>query len=90
MKNSHSSLFCLFTFLCLCLSLNLEAQTTLTYYNQSFVIDTLFPATGSAGMNSPWEVLYGPDDSLPQPGVYILRLFSGIGAPVLIQKVLVE
>ena len=25
-----------------------------------------------------------------QPGVYILRLFSGIGAPVLIQKVLVE
>ena len=64
MKNSHSSLFCLFTFLCLCLSLNLAAQTTLTYYNQSFVIDTLYPATGPAGMNSPWEVLYGPDDSL--------------------------
>ena len=64
MKNSHSSPFCLFIFLCLCLSLNLAAQTTLTYYNQSFVIDTLYPATGSAGMNSPWEVLYGPDDSL--------------------------
>ncbi|HTI94695.1 MAG TPA: PQQ-dependent sugar dehydrogenase [Puia sp.] len=64
MKNSHSSSFCLFTLLCLCLSLNLAAQTTLTYYNQSFVIDTLYPASGSAGMNSPWEVLYGPDDSL--------------------------
>jgi hypothetical protein len=25
-----------------------------------------------------------------QPGMYILRLFSGIGASVLIQKVLVE
>ncbi|HEY4289488.1 MAG TPA: PQQ-dependent sugar dehydrogenase [Puia sp.] len=64
MKNSHSSLFCLFTFLCLCLSLKLAAQTTLTYYDQSFAIDTLYPASGSAGMNSPWEVLYGPDDSL--------------------------
>src|ERR1700748_212976 len=64
MKNSHSSPFCLFIFLCLCLSLNLAAQTTLTYYDQSFVIDTLYPATGSSGMNSPWEVLYGPDDSL--------------------------
>lgn len=64
MKNSHSCLYCLFLSLCLCLSLNLAAQTTLTWYNQSFVIDTLYPSSGSAGMNSPWEVLYGPDDSL--------------------------
>jgi aldose sugar dehydrogenase len=55
---------CLYACLCLCASVPLSAQTTLTFYNQAFKIDTLFPATGSAGMNSPWEVLYGPDDSL--------------------------
>src|SRR5260221_3868697 len=60
----RSSLDCLFTFVCLCLSLNLTAQITKTWYNQSFVIDNLYPATGSTGLNSPWEVLYGPDDSL--------------------------
>jgi PQQ-dependent dehydrogenase (s-GDH family) len=64
MKNSDSVLFCLFVFLCLCSTLNTSAQTTLTYYDQTFKIDTLYPATGSTGMNSPWEVLYGPDDSL--------------------------
>ncbi|HEY4335218.1 MAG TPA: PQQ-dependent sugar dehydrogenase [Puia sp.] len=64
MKNSYTSLYCLFTYLCLCASLNLPAQTTLTWYDQAFRIDTLYPATGSTGMNSPWEVLYGPDDSL--------------------------
>ena len=37
---------------------------TLTYYTQSFKIDTLYPATGATGMNSPWEIVYGPDDSL--------------------------
>jgi PQQ-dependent dehydrogenase (s-GDH family) len=35
-----------------------------TYYGQTFKIDTLYPATGSTGMNTPWEVVYGPDDSL--------------------------
>ena len=50
--------------LCLCLSLNLTAQQTLTFYTQSFRIDTLYPATGTTGMSSPWEVVYGPDDSL--------------------------
>ena len=49
---------------CLCTTLNMSAQTTLTYYKQTFKIDTLYPATGSTGMNSPWEVVYGPDDSL--------------------------
>src|ERR1700749_2820341 len=48
----------------LCLSPDLSAQMTKTWYDQSFKIDTLYPATGTAGMNSPWEVLYGPDDSL--------------------------
>lgn len=76
MKNHHSSQHCLFSItgrypvyaggllLCLCLSLNLTAQQTLTFYAQSFKIDTLYPATGTTGMSSPWEVLYGPDDSL--------------------------
>jgi len=64
MKNSYTSLCCLFIYLCLCASLNLSAQTTLTWYDQTFRIDTLYPATGSTGMSSPWEVLYGPDDSL--------------------------
>jgi PQQ-dependent dehydrogenase (s-GDH family) len=63
MKNRHF-FTCLFLLPCLCTTLNLSAQTTLTYYSQSFKIDTLYPATGSTGMNSPWEVLYGPDDSL--------------------------
>jgi PQQ-dependent dehydrogenase (s-GDH family) len=61
MKNRRSA-YCLFA--CLCLSIHLSAQTTVTYYNQTFKIDTLYPATGTTGMNSPWEVLYGPDDSL--------------------------
>ena len=64
MKNSTTQLYCLIIFLCLCASLKSSAQTTLTYYDQAFKIDTLYPATGSTGMNSPWEVLYGPDDSL--------------------------
>src|ERR1700761_8492962 len=54
----------LFACLCLLPSLRLPAQKTLTYYNQSFVIDTLFPTPGFRPMNSPWEVVYGPDDSL--------------------------
>jgi PQQ-dependent dehydrogenase (s-GDH family) len=68
MKNrqtwSYALLACLFACLCLCASQSLSAQTTLTYYNQTFKIDTLYPATGSTGMSSPWEMVYGPDDSL--------------------------
>lgn len=63
MKNRHG-LICLFLLPCLCTTLNSSAQTTLTYYSQTFKIDTLYPASGSTGMNSPWEVVYGPDDSL--------------------------
>jgi PQQ-dependent dehydrogenase (s-GDH family) len=64
MKTSSSLAHPLLAGLCLSLSLSLSAQKTLTYYNQTFLIDTLYPSTGSTGMNSPWEVLYGPDDSL--------------------------
>ena len=48
----------------LCLYLSSIAQKTVTYYNQTFKIDTLYPKTGSTGMNTPWEMVYGPDDSL--------------------------
>jgi PQQ-dependent dehydrogenase (s-GDH family) len=64
MKNSQPYLFGLFACLCLSSPLSLSAQSTVTYYNQTFKIDTLYPATGSTGMTSPWEVVYGPDDSL--------------------------
>ena len=64
MKNSQPYLFGLLACLCLSSSLLLSAQSTVTWYNQTFKIDTLYPATGSTGMNSPWEVVYGPDDSL--------------------------
>lgn len=36
-----------------------HAQTTVTWYNQVFRIDTL-----AANLGYPWEVTYGPDDSL--------------------------
>ena len=49
---------------CLSIHVHASAQKTVTYYNQTFKIDTLYPATGSTGMNTPWEVVYGPDDSL--------------------------
>ena len=61
MKNSH---FLCVLFIGLCLSFNVSAQTAVTYFGQSFIIDTLYPATGTTGMSSPWEVVYGPDDSL--------------------------
>ena len=64
MKNSQPYRLGLFACLCLSSSFSLLAQSTVTYYNQSFKIDTLYPATGSTGMTSPWEVVYGPDDSL--------------------------
>ena len=64
MKNSQPYRLGLFACLCLSSSFSLFAQSTVTYYNQSFKIDTLYPATGSTGMTSPWEVVYGPDDSL--------------------------
>jgi PQQ-dependent dehydrogenase (s-GDH family) len=64
MKNRQTYLFGLFACLCLSLPFSLFAQSTVTWYNQSFKIDTLYPATGSTGMTSPWEVVYGPDDSL--------------------------
>lgn len=48
----------------LCLPFCASSQTTVTWYGQTFKIDTLYPAVGTTGMNSPWEVVYGPDDSL--------------------------
>jgi PQQ-dependent dehydrogenase (s-GDH family) len=62
MKNGNQFLCCLL--IGLCYTLNAVGQMTVTYYNQTFKIDTLYPATGNTGMNSPWEVVYGPDDSL--------------------------
>jgi aldose sugar dehydrogenase len=62
--------FSCFQAACLCLyliifpQLSASSQQMVTYYGQTFKIDTLYPATGSTGMSSPWEVLYGPDDSL--------------------------
>ena len=64
MKNSQPYRFGLLACLCLSSTFSLFAQSTVTYYNQSFKIDTLYPATGSTGMTSTWEVVYGPDDSL--------------------------
>jgi quinoprotein glucose dehydrogenase len=64
MKNRYPYGLFLLIYLCLCASLNLKAQTTLTYYGESFKLDTLYPASGSTGMSSPWEIVYGPDDSL--------------------------
>lgn len=49
---------------CLCPSSFSFAQQTVTYYGQTFKIDTLYPASGVTGMNTPWEIVYGPDDSL--------------------------
>ncbi|HEY4147442.1 MAG TPA: PQQ-dependent sugar dehydrogenase [Chitinophagaceae bacterium] len=40
------------------------ACQTVTIQNQSFKIDTLYPKTGTTGLNFPWELTYGPDDSL--------------------------
>ncbi len=40
-----------------------DAQTV-TFNNQVFKIDTLYPQTGVNGLSFPWEVTYGPDDSL--------------------------
>lgn len=37
---------------------------TLTFNNQVFKIDTLYPQTGNNGLSFSWEVTYGPDDSL--------------------------
>jgi len=50
--------------LCICLHVNSFSQKTVTYYGQTFKIDTLYPASGTTGMNTPWEMVYGPDDSL--------------------------
>ncbi len=37
---------------------------TVIIQNQAFKIDTLYPKTGTAGLSFPWELTYGPDDSL--------------------------
>jgi len=60
----HSTLYAGCLIACLCLHFCVFSQHTVTYYNQTFKIDTLYPATGTTGMNTPWEVVYGPDDSL--------------------------
>jgi len=37
---------------------------TITIHNQVFKIDTLYPESGNNGLSFPWEITYGPDDSL--------------------------
>ena len=46
-----------------CNPLRLAAQT-FTVNTQVFKVDTLYPSSGSTGLNAPWEITYGPDDSL--------------------------
>jgi PQQ-dependent dehydrogenase (s-GDH family) len=55
--------YLIFLYVVACLSESGISQTV-TYYNQTFKIDTLYPKAGGKGMNSPWELIYGPDDSL--------------------------
>jgi quinoprotein glucose dehydrogenase len=43
---------------------DLVFSQSFTYYKQVFKVDTLYPASGTTGMNSAWELVYGPDDSL--------------------------
>src|SRR5258708_39481355 len=78
MKSRPGYICCLSA--CLCLSLNLSAQKTVTYYGQTFKLDTLYPATGSTGMTTPWHAVYRPDDSLsatPPPAYKLLDTHSG-------------
>jgi len=49
--------------LSLCGTISSHCQTV-TIQNQTFKIDTLYPKTGTTGLDFPWEVTYGPDDSL--------------------------
>ncbi|MDR3716352.1 MAG: PQQ-dependent sugar dehydrogenase [Puia sp.] len=55
---------CLGLILCGCFAA--KAQQTFTENGETFKLDTLYPdpTTGATAMNTPWEVLYGPDDSL--------------------------
>ena len=39
-------------------------QATITFNNQVFKIDTLYPQTGNNGLSFPWEITYAADDSL--------------------------
>jgi PQQ-dependent dehydrogenase (s-GDH family) len=62
MKNSSSlSVFLLLLFSGL---INSGVCQTLTFHNQVFKLDTLYPQSGINGLSFPWEVIYGPDDSL--------------------------
>jgi PQQ-dependent dehydrogenase (s-GDH family) len=56
-------LLLLFVIACLLYVYSSDAQTV-NYYGQYFKLDTLYPATGTTGLNFPWELTYGPDDSL--------------------------
>jgi PQQ-dependent dehydrogenase (s-GDH family) len=50
-------------FLALIICIRASAQTY-TVNGQVFKVDTLYPASGTTGLNAPWEITYGPDDSL--------------------------
>src|ERR1700712_3309517 len=54
----------LLLYIILCTIPNALSSQTFTYYNQVFKVDTLYPASGNKGLNSAWEMVYGPDDSL--------------------------
>jgi PQQ-dependent dehydrogenase (s-GDH family) len=62
MKKNYS--FIIFFCLIFLGSANILFSQSFTYYKQVFKVDTLYPSTGTKGMNSAWELVYGPDDSL--------------------------
>src|SRR5579862_123758 len=65
-----------FIFIFFCKEQKIFAQNSVTFNNQVFKIDTLYPAAKNKGtcncqpsnkwygFSFPWEVTYGPDDSL--------------------------
>jgi aldose sugar dehydrogenase len=58
MKNTHKRVHGLLLLSC-CFIAEVAAQQSETWSNQTFKVDTL-----STGHNFPWEITYGPDDSL--------------------------
>ena len=53
-----------FSLIIMCAFISVGYSQTVTINNQVFKIDTLYPETGNNGLSFPWEITYGPDDSL--------------------------
>ncbi|HVM87864.1 MAG TPA: PQQ-dependent sugar dehydrogenase [Puia sp.] len=62
MKSFWTRIDCLL--LTLLTSFQIVQSQTITYNNQVFKLDTLYPSSGNNGLSFPWEITYGPDDSL--------------------------